>query len=475
MVFSELLNNLPFYLLLSLFLSYIIWAKFINKNKFPIKTVDDVLEIISIFFIILPTIFGIFFVIFAITSTVTLSFNIVNILDTSKLMVLLFVLVLLYVFLITYTHKKGGIEELKKLFGQILIFYIICITVFLGFIILAALMNFTHLLISLSLILIILVGLALLCNLIIKRVFDLNLFEEFDTKLTKVLIGVLIISFLISFFIIPLVNYENPSDVNYHIYNANYNFRSSYVLQESPFDIWSFGILNSFISHIPLRYDPNIFEVNERGNNNFQLLLNISDQTNLQSFISSFDGLKEFNKQANKHGFSEVILNENAGLILLKFNQQTIKNEHINEIILRGFVKTNLTKDNYSYVNNARLADTCSENGCVFKFNITNNLDLPVIQYEDFILNLDNSRVLNTSNCSISGVTSNFPVNHSEVNIVMRDSGCSGNACKLLLFELETGNTLFEMDLVIDETVVRPYLIKFNKPLHVEAEFVISC
>ena len=51
---EPLFDKLPFFVLISLFLAYIIWAKFRNENKkLKIETIDNLLDILGILIVIL--------------------------------------------------------------------------------------------------------------------------------------------------------------------------------------------------------------------------------------------------------------------------------------------------------------------------------------------------------------------------------------------------------------------------------------
>ena len=69
--FSILGLNLPFFVIITLLFSYLIWSKFLNKNKLKINDINNILDIFTIFTfltVILISIISLFMIIFGILS-----------------------------------------------------------------------------------------------------------------------------------------------------------------------------------------------------------------------------------------------------------------------------------------------------------------------------------------------------------------------------------------------------------------------
>ena len=83
------------------------------------------------------------------------------------------------------------------------------------------------------------------------------------------------------------------------------------------------------------------------------MLINTSNNTYLHTLIKNFDSIKEYNLKCNReYGIDQINLDENKGLIVLKFDDLNIKKQNVDKLILEGYVSQNLSQLNYSYSDN---------------------------------------------------------------------------------------------------------------------------
>ena len=208
-----------------------------------------------------------------------------------------------------------------------------------------------------------------------------------------------------------------------------------------------------------------------KGGENFKLLLDVSKNEKPQNFINSFEEIRKFDKKDKKYSFTRAVLYEDRGLINLKFNKETIKEEKINQILLDGYIKENITSLDYRFYDNTFYREACKDQQCSFLLNITNNLDLPVFQREYLLTNLRERGINNISECKFSDVISDFNGENRET----RDVGCGGNLCVLDIYDFDKHKEIFTMKLIVDGETVRLLNIEINEPIQVSTQFNLRC
>ncbi len=465
--------NLPFYIVITLLFAYLVWSKFLNKGKLTLpKNADNLLKVIGLFFIILPSLMGLSFILFLIGDISNIKLDLIKAWDISKSGVVIFILVLIYALLILLTNKKVGKKDLENTLFFVLISYLIFMSIFLGHNILIIILLFRHLLLNMIFILIPFLIAMIIGYTIISSVFGVKILNP-KFKFPWIIILILFLSsFGFSLLTNPIFEYKAPIKLNYYVYDLDPRFLEVYSRIRVPIEIRTFGYLDSKITHIPISYIP--YNINtEKQGGKFNLLINTSIEKELQTFITGFENIKNYNKQSTKkYSFISLDIDEISNLIRLNFDKNNIKKQKIKEIVLEGFVKENITKLDYDYYDNSETYDVCYETGCKFVFNITNNLKLPVYQEEDTIINFQNTNVYNKSRCRFVNVTSNFPLKGDRV---MLDPACKGNSCELTIRDLIKGERIFEMELYLEEDIVTLAYLEMKEPIQVYAEFDLIC
>ena len=108
--------NLPIYILLDLFLSYLVWSKFLKEGKLYPKEIDDIMDMLIIFFFI-----SMMFVIFPLLVLIVLralnfEFNILNDLRETPYLLAYIAILLLLLIVPTYYRKEVSRIDLKEPF-----------------------------------------------------------------------------------------------------------------------------------------------------------------------------------------------------------------------------------------------------------------------------------------------------------------------------------------------------------------------
>jgi len=259
----------------------------------------------------------------------------------------------------------------------------------------------------------------------------------------------------------------------YRILKPDPKWREAYLQIKVPIDIEVVGPIGTITSLIPLNYGLYGLETGGKAGKHFKILINTTKETRLLELISGFEAIKTFSERSgNKFGFTDAILHEENGLLILKFDKKAIQNENIGQIVLKGYVRMNVSELDYSYLPNSIPTETCNQSGCTFIFNISNNLDLPVYQEEKVIVNLNNRNIKNNSNCKFANLISNFPVNDSARKL---DSTCSTDSCRIWIQDIEKRRNTFAMELFVSEGIVRLYYIHTKEPIQVKVQVELIC
>lgn len=482
--------NLPLYIILPLLFSYLIWSKFIKKGQLKPKKVDDLLDIFSLFIFIFVS-----FMSFSVTLLFIISSlwkePIPQLLKFSTYLVIGLASLGIISFINQYRDKKDLSKRyLQKIILEILQFSTILLASFLGLLLVILI---TALRISFGYMpyfLIFIILLIVICYFVISGFLGKNwktvLKEIFNRKyLTRCVPFFIIFSAILFSLLIPIIKYEDVKKIEYHIYDSPDNeIGRVYLKVQGLIDILTFGIFSDatlvHITSLPVHYGRYGIGTDGESGRNFRLWLNISDENVLQLLVDSFESVRNFKEKiTEKHSFENADLDEAKGLINLKFDVKNIKKERIKKIIIEGYVQKNMTELNYVYYDNSDRNDVCYGNICNLVFNITNDLDLPIIfkEKEITILNVINKGIDGQSICKFVNVTSNFPIDEEGKRMIIHS--CDGDSCDLELMDTTAEDEFkwfFDMGLHIeDNTVIRLHKLEIKKPVNVEAQFQISC
>lgn len=481
--------NLPLYIILPLLFAYLIWSKFVKKGELKPKKVNDLLDILSLF---------VFIFVSLMSFTVTLLFIIASLwkepipqlLKISTYFVIGFSSLGIIFFVNQYRNKrnltKRHLQEMILGLLQGSTLFLACFIGLLFVILFTALrVSFGYMIYFLPYI----IFLILICYLVISgflgKTWKVVLKEVFDRPfLTRVLPSLIIVVFIFFLFLVPVITHEDVKKLEYHIYgNPSHEKGHVYLRVQGIINIWTFGVFsNGFPIHIaslPIHYGRYDIHTGGLSGKNFMLWLNISDENALRQLVGSFEAVRNFKeKVSKKYNFKDMELDETKDLINLKFDIKNIKKENIEKLIIDGYIPKNMTELDYVYYDNSDRNDVCYGTGCTLVFNISSDLELPIIfKDRESILNVVNRGIDRQSTCKFIGApTSNFPI--GKEGKVRVDDKCSWNNCDVSIIDtdLEEYYEIFAMGLYLDDnTVIKMNKLKINDPIDIEISFQISC
>ena len=154
----------------------------------------------------------------------------------------------------------------------------------------------------------------------------------------------------------------------------------------------------------------------------------------------------------------------------MRYNYNSIKEEGIREVILRGYIKKNMSNLDYSYHDNSHMSDACNKNGCNLIFDINNGLGLPVHQKDETLINLNNQAITQPNKCQFTKAAF-MPHENLEPYYT-----CEGRSCDIQLRDNKKMKDIFRMVVYIEESnVVRLDRIDFSERQNVNAFIEIKC
>jgi len=471
--------NLPFYLFITLMLSYIIYSKFLNKSKLEVKTINNFLDLLTIFLFILILLVGFVTLVKIIDGFLNLNQDMPSIVKSIPDYVSFFVIVIIMMFISAYRHieykkENQGKNELKKIFILVMIFLCVLLCFFILFYLILIFTIFGEIFKSLILFLPAIILFMGICYSIVDKVlFNINFFKDIlDGTILKVIIITAILIGVGCIFLLPYAKYEKPINMEYHIYNYWGKSGEAYLKTRIPISIDSFGILKPIISFIPIYYGDYNLETTGIGNKNFQLIINRFNMSQEETFVQGFENIKEYGKNnIVEDGFTSIYLDEERKLLNLKFDYEKVKDERIEKIILEGYVKKNISNLDYFYKDNSD-SSNCDNSGCMLSFNIENNLDLPVYHEDQYLFNFNSKNIFDSSKCKFNWFNPNITDDHIRR---ITESSCENNNCELRLKDETSKETFFEIEVVIDNGAVVLNHVKINRPTSAKVYMYISC
>ena len=468
--------DLPFYITITLFLAYIIWSKFLKKDELIPKNINDILDIFSIciylltFFIATSLFVTVLFMI--IFDLFDFGFVLQKMSNTIPNIIVFLAVYTIWSVTSVYRNRKVLKNDFKSLFIKPMIFLLLYFISFgFGIIYLIIFTPLKYFFWAMIIPLSIIILLIMFCYITVNNVlFEINLRKDILNKrfLITALISTIFVVVLFSQST-PEFNYNELIYEDYQMYGLDSDFGEAYLHAKILIDVETFGLIGSYVPLIEIPYEQYGFETEGNSGKNFRILINSTKENRVPVLIESFDEIKNFQKKTeNKFSFTDIILYEEKGTLLLKYNPKTIKDEDIKTIILEGYIKQNMSNLDYSYDS----TDYCNAEGCNLTFNIKNNLDLPVYHNEHTIVNLNNRDITNTSKCRLTHIASDYP---TDDNISERGNHCSGTFCELDIIDVPFDKTIFALKVFLHEDVVRLKFIDIKKPIDINVQANLVC
>lgn len=482
MLFELFSTNLPFYILTIILFSYIIWSKCLKKGKLKPEDVDDILDIITIFFFIFICLMGILsFISITMTMFSSLSLtlkDLTEIWDGTKTLIPFLICFFIILFIWYYRNKEKTKYDLDLKYNLKQFFISLA-----HYSLLLAFPVFTFYVMLLLTSLKYTIGIALLVYAIIITVFIVFIFKVLGqslfnlrtiikpTRNYKILCGFLIlIVVLLCLFSMPSINYEKQVNEGYYIYGHPLS-GTAYSKILVPLDIKTFGVLGSLVPLITVDYGKYDIDTSDIASKNFKLLLNKSEEDEV-IFINNFEELINYNTNPNKkYNFSNIIIDSGRNMVHLNFDGN-IRKENISKITLEGYIKKDIKTLDYSYYDNSPYSGICYGGGCLIQIKIENNLSLPLYIREYNLFNFKNRNVINQSNCKFDNTINNFNLDKETQSIY---SECLYNSCELEIYDRKVKERVFHIQLFTDGDVVKVHYVDMLKPITIHMNFSILC
>lgn len=474
-VFTEFLGDLPYYIVITLFFSYLLWSNFLNNGRLKVgDDINDLLNILRIFFFILIYLTSIYFFFSTLFGILEFRFNLSHIIQGLSPSIMFIALVSLFVFL-TLKEEKTMRIGFRSGIMFILLFYIF---IFIGFIAFVVFLLFTpqkHIALDLMFPLFIASLGIWLCYLIGNSIVKLKVKMILeDKKFIKFSFFILIVVFISSIFLTPLTN-TNIKKIGYDIYYIEKDYGEVYSIWEISKDIKSFGIIDSMISFITFNIKDSDFYTEKFGSENFKLLVNDSKSFRYETLIDNYKELDNYNDKTNKpYPITKIVFNEEKGIIDLKYDRNKIK-EQITQFILRAYKKENFSELNYSYEDNTRYTNVCNDKDkiCILRISINNSLDLPVNHIEKTLLNLKTRGISEETQCSFEWI--NSPFQQTDTLKIYGTETCKSNTCNFYIRDIKKDENVFDLNLFLEEQIIRLEFLKIIKPIEINLNIKVRC
>lgn len=475
MELTELISNLPTYILFAVFFSYLLWSKYFKNDKLRMTDANDLLKIISIFFILLPSMLGISLVLLMILATLKMSFDFILIWEMMQGLVVTINLLLLYFLVIYHRNVKAEEKDFNKIMGFIFIIFLIVMSILMGFYITLLFNSYAFLLPYILFTLAAFCLIFLVVIIIMINVFEFKVETTWkDILLLFTLVAVLTVVFAFIWVIaIPQIVYEAPIESDYYVYESVTLPKESYLQIVVPISVKTRSLFTPLLDQIPVYYGKYNIETQGKANENFRIHINTSWSGRLKSFITSFEDLKGYNsKRDKKFGFFKIDHYEKSNLAVIRTEGDNIRTEGINKLILSGFRKVNLTDADFYLKSNSNFYEVCKGNQCRLTFNIMSKVDKPLHYRGGTVLN-SNRNGIAPKNCIFIKAS----VMLSDKNLRLVDDSCSGGdrSCDLQLRNIKDKGDILRILLDQDGGVIKLRRIDIERPINITAEFDLSC
>jgi len=431
-MFENVINLVPAFAAVLLFLAYLMWSKFLNRDKLKFENINAVFDILLLLLFLCGSIGGGITIYLIIVSMINLNLNLMTIFNISPSLIIFVGLIIITLFITKYRNKKVGRKDLMNILTNIEHSYILIMGLFLGISVFIYFSPFQPVFSTgLALLLFFLILTIIACSQFSTEPLlnkDLNPLSSWKAK--GIFIILFIVGILIATLIFPWVNVGDSKIVSYQIYNIGDFSNKTYEVVETPISILNYGLITNFISVIPVNYrKSNLITDIPLMQNYFAIDAQVNDSLKY-SLISSWSDIGNIGSPFNNgHGFTGAKIDANNGLILIKFNKTQMKEEKITKLLLKGLSNQNVRIADFSYNTNLNQDDYCNSTGCIILINVSNNLLVPVNVMQNQIFNINKNFFINSSNCKFIEASFLNPEYYKEV--LTREPECTGKSCLL--------------------------------------------
>src|SRR3989344_968453 len=461
-------NFVPTYFIVTLFISYLIWAKLLNKNNeesIKPKVADDLISIILIFFIITGILtFGIsIYVLIIVLISLNPSMDLNSLFTFFKIEFVLYSLFLLINFISIEKYSKQKLMNIISYsYYMLLCFFIILIVISVIRFYFVSPLSRMFLLKTPALPFLIPIFISIfLIFLIPKLLKNSKISKGTNFKITKgrkrKYIVIIILMSVIFFLIMPQAyfkfSYEEPITKTYEIFDIpNYDSLEGYSFNEYHFPISRFGVIYKLFK---INLDENL-ELSNSNGINLNLYMNNSGK---ESLLLNYDTLQNNNFE-KKYNFTKVeFYPEYNEIYLWHLGKKYLKESKISGFIIEGYKKINLTgKFEYDIPREIVWIDEKEELGLI-KINISNKINSSL---EEGSIHLNNIRLASLGwygkeeeNCRIKSIEIDSKNETNEYSI-KEFKDCNSKSCDADKSEK------YRIDFYIDD----PYKIYMRGNIH---------
>ncbi len=399
---NALLSIFPAYLITLLLFSYIIWSKFLNKNKLKPNTINEFIDFLGIFFFISSTLTISLFASTVFLQNVNSVFRFNDILDIWKTLMLLAGALLL---LLLPAIKSSDNKFFKNFIG---VFFLAQITITV-FIAVATLTTFFSIyfinLVSIKILpWAIFSFIAVLINYFILKSFDGNSLKSFSKELFNIKTILILIIFIAastiySFNSFPSISKLGPTTESYKVF-PEYGKIDVFAFESVNYTFNEKKLLTPTFSNIPIDYHENKYFFEPDKENDFELSI-IDRVHNRTSFINGLYFFDDKNPYPVHQNNIISIYNSPADdVIFLIMNNTPQSINNISVIVMKGYKKIN-NADKIIY----NRTQSCTDKECAINFQIGNRYDRPVYFMYQELLNFHDTSIKNITNCVFKSIS----------------------------------------------------------------------
>lgn len=332
---ENLISQLPTYIIITIFLAYVIWSKFLNEGGYKPKNIDDILDILIIFVAVFVTLFSVtYFVLYTpLILRFDIDFNPSNMFQYSQAHVWLVLLALYFVLVLALLIGKKYCTK-KDL--QIISIHIQHIFIFLSILIFTVLLSlYLSPLRDVLLLNFFALFYASLLPIAGVWILNLRLFRrlqkiEFNRRLYLPILIVYIVVFVGTFSLYPNTDVQSQT-MSYSLINSTHAFE--YI--EKNFYIKNWGKLGL----VSLDYGD--LSISENS-----LKLNYQEITDgrVYNHSKSIDksGIENLRKE---HGIEDYKIDNQSSSIFIKFDARKLEEKRFISFTVHGEKIVNISKD----------------------------------------------------------------------------------------------------------------------------------
>ena len=231
--------NLPYFVLITIFFSYLIWSKFLKNKGLSPKDIHDVFDILNLFAFFFISLLSFSIFILLLSSLFVQFVEITRIWEAAKSGIAFTVTVIIFLLINLYRNKEVSKDNLKEITNPVIIGHFFIIILFLGFWILILSTALRYILYDMIILLPMIILLILIVNYIAYTLFKTSLVKEvFQKNKLKIILPILLVIIIIlGFFFIPQVKYGEPQHLMYYIYDPDQKFGEAYLESSQPIHI----------------------------------------------------------------------------------------------------------------------------------------------------------------------------------------------------------------------------------------------